>query len=180
LIARHLLLRRLRSLVVPDGPRGLCAVAYAPAVDARIHRQALGPLRLAIDVEVVPRLAEPGEAVVRRALAGLGGIVPRPRAANIRHGTEAGRERTLDGREGVGRPVGRANVLGRQPPPSRQGGVVADRGLEVVDDVLVLAVLRTVTLGVKGAKAGGVLRELVGPELAIGGALVDPEPGWRM
>jgi hypothetical protein len=76
--------------------------------------------------------------------------------------------------EGVGRLVGGADARGRQPSPRRRYGVVVDRGLEVVDDILVLAVLRAVALLVEGGEAGGVLGVFVGPEVAVRGALADP------
>ena len=57
------------------------------------------------------------------------------------------------------------------------GGVLLERaggGLEKVDDVLVLLVVRTIASDVEGRRASSVLGELIGPERLVGLALADP------
>ena len=49
-----------------------------------------------------------------------------------------------------------------------------DRGLEEVDDLLVLLVCGTVASYVERRRAGRVLGELVAPEIAVRGTLVNP------
>ena len=61
-----------------------------------------------------------------------------------------------------------------QPGVGWEAVVEEDRRVEEVDDVLVRYVFGPVAGDVEGAEAGRVLAELVGPELCVGGPLVDP------
>lgn len=129
-----------------------------------------------MDVEVVPGLGELGVPVVERALAGLGGVVAGSVAAQVGDGAVALLEGGLEVREGVGGRVGRGDGLGGEPLPGRGLFVVVDGGLKEVDDLFVFLVLGAVAFHVKGAEAGCVLGELVGPEDPVGSVLGDPEP----
>src|SRR5690242_1861610 len=75
-------LRPVRALVVVDCALGLCAVRLIRR--ARINRHRLALLRTAVDVLVVPDLAQHRVAVVGGALARIRGVEPRARAADER------------------------------------------------------------------------------------------------
>ena len=59
------------------------------------------------------------------------------------------------------------DILGGKPIESREPLVVLDSRLEKVNNIFVLAVLRTVAGNVEGRKAGCVLGEFVAPETWI-------------
>lgn len=162
------------TLIVPDGTGSLCARRHRAASNVSRDSQALVALRRAIDVVVVPHLVELSAAIVERSLAGLGLVVLGATAADEGDGAVSMGQSSLDVGEGVGGGVGRADVGGRQPAPGREDLVVGDDGLEELEEVVVLVGLWPVALLVKGREAGGVLGELVGPELPVGGVLVDP------
>lgn len=162
------------TLIVPDSTGSLCARRHRAASNVSGDSQALVALRRAIDVVVVPDLVELSAAVVERSLAGLGLVVLGAAAADEGDGAVSKGQGILDVGEGVGGGVGRADVGGGEPAPGGEDLVVGDDGLEELEEVVVLVGLWPVALLVKGREAGGVLGELVGPELPVGGILVDP------
>lgn len=123
---------------------------------------------------VIPDFVELSAAVVERPLAGLGLVVLGATAADEGDGAVSKGQGILDVGEGVGGGVGRADVGGGEPAPGGEDLVVGDDGLEELEEVVVLVGLWSVALLVKGREAGGVLGEFVGPELPVGGVLVDP------
>lgn len=78
-----------------------------------------------------------------------------------------GEQNIADISVGVSSRVGRHNLSLLEPLEGRKTLVVLDRGLEEVDDFLVLAVLRTIAGDVEGGEASCVLAELVGPEAGV-------------
>ena len=131
-------------------------------------------LRTAIDIIVVPDLAELGLAGVLGTLASLGLVVRKAGAANVRDGAVLLLQSTLDVSKGVGGAVGGLDAGVREPGEGGQVVPVLDDGLEELEEVVVLVVLGAETLGLEGAVAGGVLGELVAPELPVGLVLGDP------
>lgn len=127
----------------------------------------LAALDPAVDVVVVPDLGQDRVPVVQAAPAGLGGVVARAGAPDVGDLAEAAGERGLQVRERVVARVGGADAGGAEPAPGGQGVVVGQGGLEEVDDLLVLDVLRAVALDVEGRVARGVLAELVAPEPGV-------------
>ena len=165
--------RARRPLEVVQRALARRAAARARAVDRRVDRHRPAVLRPAVHMIVIPNLRDRRVAPVR-AVPAAGAVVPRARAANVGNGAEPGLQRALHLAQGVGRRVARRDAGLLEPVPGGQGLVIRDGGVEEVDDVLVLAVLRAVAGHVEGGVAGGVLGELVRPEVDVGPALVDP------
>ena len=125
---------------------------------------------------VVPQLIQVGGAVIKRPLAGRGLVVARARTAHIRHRAVGLRQGSLDVGEGVRGRVAGHDALVREPDVRGQALVVPNRRLVELDHVLMLDVLGAVARHVESRVARAVLGELVGPELLVGPALVDPIP----
>lgn len=123
---------------------------------------------------IVPNLTDNGSARVILPLTGLSGIVPRTRATNIRLRARLFRQRLLNIRERVSSPIARHDLSFIQPLPGGIALVVFNGGLKEIHHILVFDVLRAVAGDVEGREAGRVLAEFMGPEVGVGGALVDP------
>lgn len=123
---------------------------------------------------VVPHLTDHGPPAVGAALAGLGGVVPRAAAADVRGGAVLFGQLVLDSRQRVLGLVAGGDLRLGQPVVRRETSVELDGGLEEIDHLLVLFVLGPVAGDVKGRVASGVLGEFVAPEVRVGRPLVDP------
>lgn len=147
-------------LVIPNCTRCTRAVRR----ESSINRDALDALHGALDMVVVPHLAQHCVSVITRALAGLGLVVPRPRTADVRQLPELARESVLDVRDGIPRLVRWQDAALGEPLPRRHLLVVRHHGAEEVGHLLVARVRGAVALRVEGAEARRVLAELVRPE----------------
>lgn len=134
----YLLLAALGPLIVPDGVLGLCAGRQATAGRIRSQLLSLRLLRAAVDVVVVPHLAEDGAPVILGALAGLGLVVPGAGAPEEGDEAELLGEGLLDLGEGVGRLVGGLDVGLGEPLEGGEGALELDDGLEELEEVAVL------------------------------------------
>ena len=112
-------------------------------------------------MEIVPNLAQLRAPVIGGIATSSSLVEFRSRAADVRCGAVLLGQSALQGREGVGRGIGRLDAVAAQPGPGWQTLVVHDHGLEEVDYILVLAVLGAVARDVEGGEASCVLRELV-------------------
>jgi len=125
-------------------------------------------------MEVIPNLTDLGPAIIRRVCPRSRAVVARPAAANVRQGTVTSRQGALEVDERVRSRVAGCDAGVGEEPPGGQAAVVKDGRLEKVDDFLVRDVVGAVAGDVKGGEAGGVFAELVGPEVGVWRALVDP------
>ena len=123
---------------------------------------------------IIPNLTDDGPSRVVLTLTSLGGIVPGARAANVRLRAGLLGQGFLNVCERIRGLIARHDFGLVQPLPGRVALVVLDRGLEEIDNVLVLDVVRAIAGDVEGGVASRVLAELVGPEVSVGRALVDP------
>lgn len=123
---------------------------------------------------IVPHLAEHRVAIIRRILPRLRGVEAGASAAQERGSLRLLDERGQDLRVRVRRRVGGRDIGGGEPLERREALLVPDDGLEEVDDLLVLAVLRAVARHVEGREARRVLAELVAPEPGVVLVLRDP------
>ncbi len=123
---------------------------------------------------IIPHLAHHRATSVGTVLPCLGRVVPGPGAPYVGCGAVLLRQLALNVRQGILSAVTGRDLRLAQPRPGRKALVVLDRGLEEVDDLLVLTILRSIARDIKGREAGRMLGELVGPEVGVGRTLVDP------
>lgn len=150
-----LMFRGRRALIVPD-PRGRIAGGHIHCVDSL----ELSELLSAEDMAVVPDFLEDGAILAS--------------ASEIGHGTRLGLEGILELAEAVGGRVRWVDAGSGKHLPGRELLEGTDYGEVEVDDVLVLFVVWAIASHIIRGRAGGVLRELVSPEIAVWRTLVDP------
>lgn len=115
----------------------------------------------AVDMHVVPHLAEDSTAIVKRALTRSSLVVAWTAAADVWNGASLLGQGIVELREGVPSLVGWLDAVVGQHVVSRELLVVLDHSLEEVNNILVLSVFGTVAWDIEGAEASGVLAELV-------------------
>ena len=118
-------------------------------------------------VFIVPNLREDSITVICAVLSRLSGVVTRSSATNKRQTTVLLDESVTDIGVRVGGAVRGRDLRFLQPFKRRETLVVSNSRLKEVDDLLVLAVLRTVAGNVKRRVACGMLGELVAPESRV-------------
>lgn len=180
--------RSVGALWVVDCARCLCAVRVIRS--RGIHRDSIHLLGTSIYLNqismlrvfgliksyifIVPGLRENSVSIIRAVLARFSGVVTRSSAADERKTTMLLDESITNIGVRVGSAVRGRDVRFFQPFECREALVIPNGCLKEVNDLLVLAVLRTVASNVECRVAGGVLGELVAPESSVILVLCNP------
>ena len=110
-------LRAHGALRIPQGARGLGAITQATARNISGHGECAALLHAPVHVVVIPDLGDHG---IPRVITTAGGVVPRTRTADVRHGpAEAGGQGVLHVGQRVRGRVRGHDVARREPGPRR-------------------------------------------------------------
>jgi hypothetical protein len=122
-----------------------------------------------------PNLGQLSPTIVARTRTRVSLVIWRSRTSHKRREPVLVAQRSLNIIQRVLRTVRRHNIRLSKPVKRRKPKEVQNHSFEILNEIVILDILRAVAWDVESAEAGSMLAELVGPEPPVRLAPCDPE-----